>query len=368
MAMARLLLVVCLLWGRASSASPEGSWSVLISTSSPEDEELVGRIRGQVSDLPVKLLVRPGPSPGATPEQQWSAAEALVPDGSARVVLWFSYPPEELSVHLADLTSRRLLVRGVPVDARRGHAGRSAAAEAAALIVRSALSALAEGVLVGEPVADPLPTRSQALEPLASLSLALPPVYSEPLPPAPPPPATPPRSSAWVLDVGWQGAMDGQSPAGQQGAQVGLGWESGRWRARVQVLASLPAHLSDEYTQVALSRHAVGVEADAALVSTRRWRLGAGLGVGLAGFLRSTTAQVSDVEPTSARLLPVPYGGPQLAARWRGGAWALEASLAMDVLAGVPTLVYQQEGEIVVRNRLWQVQPRAGLAILLDLR
>ena len=128
--MARLLLVVCVLLGRTAAASPEGAWGVLLSTSAREDEELVGRVRGQVSDLPVVLRVRPGPAPGATPEQQWSAAESLAGHEPIRVVLWFSHLPEEISVHLADLASRRLLVRGVPVG-EPGRRGRSAAVEAA---------------------------------------------------------------------------------------------------------------------------------------------------------------------------------------------------------------------------------------------
>ncbi len=110
----------------------------------------------------------------------------------------------------------------------------------------------------------------------------------------------------------------------------------------------------------------MGVEA--ALVSTPRWRLGAGLGTGLVGFLRATTALLPQVDPAPPRLTPAAYVAPEFSARWRGGAVALEASLALDVLAGAPTFVYQSVEGVVVRNQLWLLQPRVGVAMLLDLK
>lgn len=55
---------------------------------------------------------------------------------------------------------------------------------------------------------------------------------------------------------------------------------------------------------------------------------------------------------------------PELSARWRTGAAALEASISVDVLAGVPTLGYRRGEEFIPRNTLWWAQPRLGLAIL----
>ena len=363
--MARLFLLLCLLLGRASAAAPGESWAAVLRTSSPEDEELVGRVRGQLSDLPVVLRVRPAPAPGPSAEEQWRSAEALAAQEQARVVLWFDRPVDGLSIHLADLSTQRLLVRTVPLDARQGRKGRSAAAEAAALVVRSALGALLEGVAVGTPIAEtvqPPPRPFRALTPPVS---ATPLVFSEP------PSLSPPRLAAtpgpWTLGVGWQAALDGYSPAGQQGVQLGLGWERGALRARGRLLASLPAHRADAYTQVSVSRHAVGAGVEATVLSTPHWRLGAGAGAGVTGFLRSTAALVSEVTASPAHLSVAPYVGPELSTRWLGGPVALEASLALDVLAGVPTFVYQQEGELLVRDRLWVLQPRLGLAMLLNL-
>ncbi|MND00175.1 hypothetical protein D3C83_186960 [compost metagenome] len=46
------------------------------------------------------------------------------------------------------------------------------------------------------------------------------------------------------------------------------------------------------------------------------------------------------------------------------GALGLEATLAADLVLGAPELVYDLGGEAVVRDRLWPIQPRAGLAIV----
>lgn len=363
--MTRLLLLVCLLVGGAAPAAPEEPWVAVLRTSSAEDEALVGRVRGQLSDLPVVLRVRPAPAPGPSAEEQWRAAEALATEDSARVVLWFTHLPDALSIHLADLSTQRLLVRRVPGGLLQGRTGRSASAEAAALVVRSALSALLDGVLLGIPVVDTF-TPPLRLPGFVALPSSLrEPVFSEPLPAGPPVAAE--ALAAWALSVGWQAALDGYSPSGQHGVQLGGSWERTWLRARVRLLASLPAHRSDAYTRVSLSRHAVGAAVEAAVVSTPRWRMGAGVGAGVAGFLRGTAALVPGITPAPARLSAAPYIGPELSARWLGGSLTLEASLAVDVLAGVPTFVYQQEGELLVRDRLWVVQPRFGLAMLLNL-
>ena len=358
--MTRLLLLVSLLLGSVASAASEAAWVAVLRTSAPEDAELVTRVRGQLSDLAVALRVRPAPAPGASFEAQWRAAEALAHADAARVVLWFSRAPGVLSVHLADLAEQRLLVRELPVAP--GRRGRSAAAEAAALIVRSALSALAEGIPVGESIAS---RRAPSLRPHRALPLppsAEPPLLGSAVTHIPPTP-----SGRWLLSLGWQAALDGYSPVGQQGVQVGLGWEDASWHFRSRLLASLPAQLPDAFTRLSLSRHALGVEVERALLRSRHWRLGAGVGVGLTGFLRTTTALVPDVAATAPRLTLVPSGAPTLSLRWRGGPVPLEASLALDVLAGVPTFVYQiGEENLMLRNRLWGVQPRLGLAVLLD--
>ncbi|WNG24816.1 hypothetical protein F0U62_12965 [Cystobacter fuscus] len=345
------LLVVCVLvgWGTVSDAQEE-PWAAVLRASSAEDTELAERLQGQLSDLPVVLRVNPGPAPSTEATEQWRTAVSLAEQGPFRVVIWFHHEPEAIVVHVAEPATRRLLVRRVQVETHR-RKGRSAAAEAAALIVRSALKALVAGSPVGdvvEEVPDP-----PALEP-------------PPPPPAPAPvSSTAPAREGWGVSVGWQGTLVGAGPLGQHGAQLGVGWEGARLRARVLLLASLPTPLSDEYTRVSLSRHALGAGVDATVVSTEHFRLGAGLEVGFAGHLRDTVALAPGVQASPLRLTPSLYGAPTLAARWRGGPVALEASLALDVLTTVPTLGYLQQGTFILRNSLWRAQPRFGLAILL---
>lgn len=312
-------VIVCILVsGSASSAAHAEPWSAVLRTSSPEDEALESRIRGQISDLPLVLKVDPGPEPGPDAVEQWRAVVALAEHHQARVVLWFRHTPGTLVIHIAEPATRRMLVRQLQHPEPPTALSRSATAETAALVVRSALKALDARLPVGEPV-------EVALEP-----------------DVPPPPPNR-EASPWTLAVGWQTSLDGNSPRGQQGLQVGLGWERGRLRARVLLLASLPAHLTDEYTRVSLSRHAAGVVVDASPLATERFRLGAGLGVGVAGFLRSTESLGPAAEASPPRLTPTPYASPELSARWRTGPVALEASVAVDLLAGVPTLAYQRE-------------------------
>lgn len=364
----RLLLVCVLLgWGTSGEAQTKASWIAVLRTSSPDDEALASRAQGQLSDLPVELRVRPGPAPGPSAVEQWRAAVELAGSESARVVLWFDQEPDAIGVHLAEPATRRLFFRRVRADTRQGGMGRSALSEAAALVVRSALKALEAGRQLGEDVPEelePPPAPEEEPPPLPSAPPPEAPLLAEAPPLGPPASITPIREAEWVLAVGWQAAVDGSSPQGQQGPQVSVGWEAGRLRARVLVLASLPAALLDEHTRVSLSRHTVGGGIGGSVSPTKRLRLGVDLGVGVAGFLRSTVALGPGVIASPARLTLAPYVSPELSARWRSGPVALEASLAVDVLAGVPSLGYLRGEEFIPRAPLWVAQPRFGLAIL----
>lgn len=360
----RLLLICALVgWGTSGEAQTKASWIAVLRTSSPDDEALASRVQGQISDLPVELRVRPAAAPGPGAVDPWRAAVELAGSESARVVLWFDQEPDAIGVHLAEPATRRLFFRRVQADTRHGGMGRSALAEAAALVVRSALKALEAGRQLGEevPEVEPPDEEPPDEEPPPPPSAPSP----EELPLAAPPSSTPVREAGWVLAVGWQATVDGSSPWGQQGPQVSVGWETGRLRARVLVQASLPASLLDEHTRVSLSRHTVGGGVGGSMRLTERLRLGVDLGVGVAGFLRSTVALGPEVMASPARLTLAPYISPELSARWRSGPVTLEASVAVDVLAGVPVLGYLRGEEFIPRAPLWVAQPRFGLAILM---
>jgi hypothetical protein len=355
--MPRVLLLCLLLSGAWPGSAWSAPWTAVLRVASPQDEARVGRLQGQLSDLPVQLRVSPGPALGPATPEVWAAAVALAEREGAQAVIWFHPEPGALVLHVAEPSSRRLLVRRVQEGPTRGRRGQSARDEAAALIVRSALRALVEGDPVGEEIAPPPPPPPPPEPPPPPAPAPLP----APEPAAPPPP--PPARSTWAVGVGWQAVLDGQSPWGQQGPRLSLDWEGARVRVRALLQASLPARLEDAYTRVSLSRHALGVAVDGALVSTARWRLAAGVGLGVAGFLRTTEPRAAGVEAAPARLVPAPFLSPEVLARWRGPRLALEASFAVDALAGAPVLGYQREGVFLVRNPLWSVQPRFGLGL-----
>ncbi len=358
------LLVVCAFvgWSTAVGAETKAPWVAVLRTSSPEDEALARRVQGQLSDLPVVLRVKPGTAPGSSDAEQWWTAVDLAASESARLALWFSHAPDGITVHIAEPSTQHLFVRRIQADPAGGRLSRSAMAEAAALVVRSAVKALEAGHEVGVEVKVEPQAPTPPAEPMPPVALEVPPRAE--LPPAVPISATPLREGAWVLAVGWQVAVDGASPRGQQGPQLVAGWEGRRLRARVLLLPSLPAHLSDAYTRVTLSRHALVVGAGVGLKPAERLRLGADFGAGLVGFHRRSVALRPDVVASPTRFTLAAAVSPELSARWSAGPVALEMSAAVDVMAGVPTLGYTRGDEFLLRNALWVAQPRLGLALL----
>jgi hypothetical protein len=245
----------------------------------------------------------------------------------------------------ADLSVRR-------VRARRGDAvARSAAIEELALLVRSALRALADPDQGGEVERPPL---SAAMDEEARRRH---------------PPRGAPRAIGWHVTAGWQVAVDGQSPAGQNGLVVRAGVQWRRLLLEAGVLGGIPATLADADTAVSLSRHGASVSGGFLWRLSSRLSLVAGAEAGALWYLRETRALLPFVVAAPSRVLPALLLSPQgrlVVQPFRTGALSrvrLDLLVSADGVVGAPELDYQAPSGLLLRNRLWPVQPRVGLSL-----
>ncbi|MCY1030944.1 hypothetical protein OV207_05700 [Corallococcus sp. BB11-1] len=328
------------------------AWRAVARVASPEDRALLERVRGQSSDLPVVLTGEDGPALEASPDGAWREAERVAARQDARAVLWFVREGPALRVCVAAPRSGHLFVRSARVEGTPETLTWSVGAEALALAVRSALRAVDAGEPLGEVVAPPPPP---------------PVVAAPPEPPPPPAPVAEERPSLGVfVQGGLHAALDGYHPGGQQGLSLGAGWAGRALRLHAQVLAALPVHLRDAYTDVRLAQGAALVWADVPFGQVGALEGSVGLGAGVAGFWRRTEALGTDVEASPSRLLAAFVVGPAVRAWWRvGSALALEVALSGELLLGRPRLGYARDGDFVLREDGWSVRPRLGVGMVI---
>lgn len=373
----------------------------------PDGEgELLRRIEGQTVDLqpPVTLTPLPGPLE-PEPEAQVRAAAALGRERGAAVVVWVRRLPDGAAVVcVADAAGGQLLERRVGRGANL--VARSAEAEGAALVVRSALRALLRGERVGDAApalaaatgpaprptmgpaagrgtsrasvaeaadasraqAAPSPATRDSAAQAAAASRAL--AASRAASSAPGAPAAAPPALALELGVGWQVALGGASPPGQHGLLLRGGLRRGPWSASLTLLGGLPAHLRDDLTDVELSRHGALIQGAYCAPLRRGLCLGAALGAGALLHYRRTEALSAAAQPADPRALPAlllqPAAVLGLGAELLGQRWPLRAELALgaDVVLPTPALGYDVDGQLRARDALWPVQPRLGLTLL----
>ena len=110
-------------------------------------DDVVARVEGQVADLPVTLARGPALAEASDLAAQLAAARAHARAHAADAVVWFARDDDGWTVSVADPAGGRLLVRRV--DAAAGALSASAALEAAALVVRTAVRGLAAGGEIG---------------------------------------------------------------------------------------------------------------------------------------------------------------------------------------------------------------------------
>ena len=349
------MLVALLVVGLATSVdSAKPPLRAVVRVAEPADEVLLARIRGQVNDLAVQLVVERGAHLEADVPAQVEAATQLASSRKARVVVWFRHPDTGgVVVHVADPDENSLLARWIDLG-RGGRLESSAHAEAVALMVRLALRALAAGGHIGvtktpEPEPEPEPITPPAIVEHAE----------EP----------PQRSWFPVASAGWSAAVTGAREPVQQGLAVALGIDVGRWHAALDGVVGLPLTLADGLTSVDLARHEIGARLD--WIPLRRDHLQASLGAsaGLVAFARSAAVALStDIDPAPAQTTLAFHVAPGVAAAWRplehAPLW-IELSAAADVVAGAPRLGYRRAGQFVPTDSLWPVEPVAALSVVL---
>jgi len=158
---AALAILIALATPRLSAAEPQ--WEGSSSSTQlramlwlqPDTDEVLDRIRGQTSDLPVQLLLDVlDPMP---PElgAQLRIAYTLSQQQNVAVVIWFVRQTDaerHFFVNIALPKSQRLLTRDLgPSDTGSGAGGLSSVVkESAALVVRAALQAVQSGMSIGE--------------------------------------------------------------------------------------------------------------------------------------------------------------------------------------------------------------------------
>lgn len=340
-------LVLVLLAMPARASEP---WRAVARVATPEDAALLERVRGQSSDLPVRLVAEQGPSLDGPPALRWPAVELLAEEHQARVVLWFLREGPEVHVQVAEPASRHLFIRSARLTGAPGSLEWSAGAEALALTVRSALRAVELGEPLGEVVEAPAAVAAPAPAP-------------EPVRAPLPVHVTP--SSRWMLAVGAYAVLDGYGQGGHQGLSLGAGREWGAWRPGLELRMGISGRLRDELTLITLRQHGAVLGLDRVAVSLDTLSCSYGLQVGAVVFSRRTQALAPQVEAAPASTMLAPLVGMRGAARWSPGTrFALELSVSAEALVGRPELGYAVDGKVVPRGEGAPIRPRAGLAMV----
>jgi hypothetical protein len=333
---AAISLVLGLVNG-AAAADQDGPMRVVVHVAAAADRQLLSRIDGQVADLDVTLVRDHSAALAATAEAQYARARALARQHRARIVVWFEAAgPDGVRVHVAEPGRDTLFARRVAT------ADESARAEAIAIVVRTTLQALAAGGEIGVKVPRPAP------EPVVS-----------------------PPSTGWRWSLGVQGqlSVDGASSPGQ----AGLLGRADLSRARVQLgvagVVGIGDELRDPMTAVHLTRHGGGVGVAFRALGGDRGAVWIGIDAGLLVYTRSTTVLSGGLEAAPPTSTVAGFAAPRVRGQWRPLAdqalW-LTCEVAAAVVAGAPELRYELDGQPVVRNRLWPVQPSVGLGLRLE--
>lgn len=344
-------------WIAAAPARADDPLRVLL-VGGARDETLVTRVEGQVADLDATLERDTTAMPSSPLPVQLVTARRLARAHTADVVVWFLRDDGDIIVHVTDHGGDRVLVRRV--DAGGGAMAESAAIEAAAVVVRTAVRGLAAGGEIGVAVEKPLPP-DPVLEPT-------------------PPPARdddgglgsvrPLRPSA---TVGWSSVLDGESDTGHHGVSARLGVAGGPWRFAVALTHRPAESLESPMATIDVERQTIGialgldVAGGAQLRRATRWRVNTEVVIAMTRFDRTTTATGATIEPTADRATWTPTATPavRVARRLARGAW-LELALGADLVARAPEFGIATPTGFATIGRFWPVEPHAALGVVVD--
>jgi hypothetical protein len=133
------VLLLCCTAARAHAEPVAPKLRAVLHVQSELERSLIERVRGQLSDVPVDLIVVDDTAPSREPSVRTSHVQRLTSAHAADVALWFSSERAQLRLFLVEPRRDPVLVRTL---AGTG----SGIWEAAALVVRSALLARADAL------------------------------------------------------------------------------------------------------------------------------------------------------------------------------------------------------------------------------
>jgi hypothetical protein len=256
---------------------------VIVRVDPSGQQDVIARIRGQTSDLPVQIIEVPGAGLEADLASQMQTAAELARLHRAQVVVWLDPAPErevQVLLYTATPETGRVLVRQLsPETSYKEQTNEnspilsSGTLEAIALVVRTTLRALTLGGEIGVRPQQAVAARAASAEKRRPAP--------KPLDPSPSA-VSPFKLFAFA---GWQAVIDGQSSIGQQGIAGRLGAAWHRLRLSLTGSFSLPADLEDRLSTITLSRHAASLFGGYSLLRESGYRLDAGLHAGVAFFL-----------------------------------------------------------------------------------
>lgn len=343
---------------RAESRGRRALPLIVVRSTWSEDAALIERVRGQTSDLEVRLVTRESSVIEASLAEQLQAARTLAAETSARVVVWFARAAERLDVIVADVQADRVLVRSLSLA--EGPGASSARDEAAALVVRSALRASLHGDALGEPEAALVPMAPAPTPEPAPAEPAAPTVQPKPTP-------APPLQARVRAALAAEGALDGATERGRYALSLSLSYTRGRLELGLAGGYGFRSEVARELARLSQTEHTVSVYGGYALVARERVRLALTLGPSL--HLVTTEVRVRDTRlaPSADRVLL-----PALALdlrfgyfpRWLRARAGVGGALGLDAFPWPVQHGYHVEGRFVSVRSAHVLQPKLTLALL----
>jgi hypothetical protein len=343
-----------------AGAPADGGRRVVVRAPDATSRALLQRIRGQTSDLDQEIVEASQPAMEPRIGDELATARQFASRYDARVVVWFETTGDTLTLFFSIPKEGRTLVRSLERAAGRD----SATLEAAALIVRSVLRALATGATIGVTLAKPLDIPAAP----DSAPVVPRPVLTPPTPPEAEAPAQPlPRDRlGWLVSAGWHSAMCG-SNVWLQGVEARGGVSHGPLALGVQLSLDAPTELTDRYATVRLSRGTATAFGAVAIPAGQAVRLGVAVGAGAAGFPRQSVDVAPGVSraPDAWNVSAILAGevGASVRWSWQGAFWGFALRAGADAVLAPPTIGYDVGGAFVAVHTLWTVQPKAVLAL-----
>jgi hypothetical protein len=335
-----LFAVLCLCTHVVSAELRAGQPKVRILVKTDDDRALLERVRGQTSDLELRLEVAFESDDPARPVDAKSPAFASV---------WFQRDNPRIDrvtvrVEAIQESPRRMLVREVG-DGSPTPSGElsSATLEAVALVVREALRDL----LQKEPVEAP-PARS--------------PPSAPPIPSDKPPT---PEQVSFTSEVIWEVVFDGVGAFRRIGPSFRMGAKYKSLELGALAALSLPVTERDPYGDNRLRRYVFGLRAGRHWQASRALSFETAIVAGAVLYARSVQRLEPVVEGASDRVNSSVLLGPELKLGWAPLAGPVEIglSLGLSVVPGAARSGYQVDGRFEPTLVIWRVQPSCGIGV-----